>query len=68
MNYQIFDGSSSATRQTSKQAALETFSLPKLVEEVVVIKKLLRQNTYEKRLFLKEPKSLTTYPLILLSE
>ena len=61
MNYQNFDGSSSAPRKTSKEAALqalEPFSLPKVVEEVVVIKKLLRQNTYEKRLFLKEAKIL----------
>ena len=36
---------------------MEPFSLPKVVEEVVVIKKLLRQNTYEKRLFLKEAKT-----------
>ena len=56
LNYQNFDGSSSATRKTSKQAALEPFSLPKVVEEVVVIKTLLRQNTYKKRLFLKEAK------------
>ena len=58
LNYQIFDGSSSATRKTSKQTALEPFSLPKVVEEVVVIKKLLQQNTYEMRLFLKEAKIL----------
>ena len=45
LKYQIFDGSSSATGKTLKQTALEPFSLPK----VVVIKKLLRQNTYEKR-------------------
>ena len=58
MSYQNFDGCSSATRKTLKEAALEPFSLPKVVEEVVVIKKLLRQNTYEKRLFLEEAKIL----------
>ena len=56
-------GSSSATRRTSKQTALEPFSLPKVVEEVVVvIKKLLRQNTFEKRLFLKEAKIRPIHP------
>ena len=43
LNYQFFDGGSSATRKTSKQVALEPFSLSKVVEEVVDI--------YEKRLF-----------------
>ena len=59
LNYQNFDGRSSATRKRpGGRNRIRAVFTAKSRGEVVAIKKLFRQNAYEKRLLLKEAKIL----------